>query len=129
MDFGYTGVDEFNRLPTNLRFFAGGDSSIRGYGYKTLGPTDEFGNVVGGKGQLVGSIEFDYLIKPKWAIAGFVDAGNAFDDSDFDVKVGAGFGVRWQSPIGPLGIDLGFPVDDPDSEDSVRLHFRMGPDL
>jgi translocation and assembly module TamA len=129
MDFGYTGVDEFHRLPTNLRFFAGGDNSIRGYGYKTLGPKDEFGNVVGGKGQLVGSIEIDYLIKPKWSIAGFVDAGNAFDDSDFDVKVGAGFGVRWQSPIGPLGIDLGFPVDDPDSDDSVRLHIRMGPDL
>ena len=129
IDLGHTIIDEFNRLPSNLRFFAGGDSSIRGYGYESLGPKNSTGEVVGGESLIVGSVEVDYMFKPKWSAAVFVDSGNAFDEDLVDAKTSAGFGVRWQSPIGPIRFDIGFPVDDPEEDKSLRLHFTLGPDL
>jgi translocation and assembly module TamA len=126
---GYTLVDDFNRLPTSLRFFAGGDSSIRGYEYESLGPKNENGDVIGGEALIVGSIELDYNFKESWSVAAFVDSGNAFSDEEIDVKTGAGFGIRWQSPIGPIRLDIGFPIDDPDENKSYRIHFTLGPDL
>jgi translocation and assembly module TamA len=129
LDLGYTLVDDFNRLPTSLRFFAGGDSSIRGYEYESLGPKNENGDVIGGEALIVGSIELDYNFKESWSVAAFVDSGNAFSDEEIDVKTGAGFGIRWQSPIGPIRLDIGFPIDDPDENKSYRIHFTLGPDL
>jgi translocation and assembly module TamA len=129
LDIGYTEVDNFSELPSNLRFFAGGDSSIRGYDFESLGPEDDAGDVVGGEALIIGSVEFDYLFTSNWSGALFVDAGNAFNDDQIDLNVGAGFGVRWQSPIGPIRVDIGFPVDDPDADDTWRLHFSLGPDL
>jgi translocation and assembly module TamA len=129
VDLGYTLTNEFDELPPNLRFFAGGDTSIRGYDYESLGPEDNAGDVVGGEGLFVGSLELDYLFTPKWGGALFVDAGNAFNDGQIDLNVGAGLGLRWHSPIGPIRVDIGFPIDDPDADDSWRLHFSLGPDL
>ena len=129
VDLGYTETNDFDELPSNLRFFAGGDTSIRGFDYESLGPTDDAGDVVGGEALIVGSAEMDYLFKPNWAGALFIDAGNAFNDDQIDLNVGAGFGLRWHSPIGPIRVDIGFPIDEPDAEDSWRLHFSLGPDL
>lgn len=129
LDIGFTAVDEFDRFPTSLRFFAGGDSSIRGYKYESLGPENENGEVVGGENLLVGSIEIDYPIKPNWLIAGFIDAGNAYTGSNFDARGGAGIGLRWLSPVGPVRIDLAFPVDDDDVDQDFRIHISLGPDL
>jgi translocation and assembly module TamA len=129
LNLGHTLVDDFDQLPTSLRFFAGGDSSIRGYKYETLGPEDDNGDVIGGESLLVASVELDYEFRESWTLAAFVDAGNAFSDEEIDVKTGAGFGIRWQSPIGPIRLDFGFPIDDPDADDSYRVHFTLGPDL
>lgn len=129
LDLGYTEVNDFSELPSNLRFFAGGDNSIRGYDFESLGPEDDAGDVVGGEALIIGSMEVDYLFTTNWSGALFVDAGNAFNDDQIDLNVGAGFGVRWQSPIGPIRVDIGFPVDDPDANDTWRLHFSLGPDL
>ena len=118
---------DFDEVPYNLRFFAGGDQSIRGYDYKSLS-TEQNGYLVGGQNLAVGSLEYNYQFKPKWRGAVFVDAGNAFDKGFNDpVKVGAGFGVRWSSPVGPIRVDVGAGV----SEKSVpiRLHFFIGPQL
>ena len=118
---------DFEEVPYNLRFFAGGDQSIRGYDYKSLS-TEQNGYLVGGQNLAVGSLEYNYQFKPKWRGAIFVDAGNAFDNKFNDpVKVGAGFGVRWSSPVGPIRVDVGAGV----SEKSVpiRLHFFIGPQL
>ena len=71
----------------------------------------------------------DYLFKSNWSGAMFVDTGNAFSDDQIDLKVGAGLGIRWQSPIGPIRVDIGFPIDDPEADDSWRLHFNLVPDL
>lgn len=126
-DAGVTDVDSVRKLPSSLRFFAGGDASIRGYGYQRLGPRSDDGELVGGRHKLVGSIELDYPVAGNWSAAAFIDAGNAFDDfSDFDAVYGAGIGVRWRSPVGPIRVDL---AHGPDSRDDFRIHFSMGPDL
>ena len=127
---GYNVVDDFTQLPSTLRFFAGGDNSIRGYEFESLGPEGSDGDVIGGEGVMVGSFEADYLFKPKWALAAFVDAGNAFEADDIQIKQSAGVGVRWRSPIGPVKVDVAFPVDeDDDDEDDFRIHFSLGPEL
>ncbi len=124
-DAGLTLVDDFDKLPATLRFFAGGDNSVRGYDFQTLGPQDDDGTVVGGSHLLVGSAELDYRIKEAWGVAAFVDSGNAFDDTDIRLRTGVGVGVRWFSPIGPVRLDIAVPLDD----NGVRLHFSLGPDL
>ena len=126
-DAGVTDVDSVRELPSSLRFFAGGDASIRGYGYQKLGPRSADGEIIGGRHKLVGSIEFDYPVVGNWSAAAFLDAGNAFDDfDDFDTVYGFGVGVRWRSPVGPIRVDL---AHGPDSQDDFRIHFSMGPDL
>ncbi len=127
-DAGALTADDFDVLPPTQRFFAGGDNSVRGYAYQSLGPTDEQGNVIGGSLLLVGSIEYDHPIVDKWSGAVFTDVGNAFSDSSSNegFKVGVGFGIRWLSPIGPIRLDLAHPVGD---TPLFRIHFRLGPDL
>lgn len=124
---GITTNSEFDELPPSVRFFAGGDESIRGFGYNTLGPKDDLGNVIGGSGLFVASIEYEHLLRGNFYGAVFVDAGNAFDALDFDPAVGAGFGVKWRSPVGPLRFYLAHPLNQ--SDRSVRLHVRLGADL
>ncbi|MEQ8857011.1 MAG: autotransporter assembly complex family protein [Pseudomonadales bacterium] len=122
---GWTWQNEFDDLPPSVRFFAGGDNSVRGYGYEELGP-EEDGEVVGGKRLLTGSLELDALIRPNWSVAAFIDSGSAFDTTP-DFSTGVGLGLRWFSPLGPLRIDIAHPLDDPDH--SLRLHISLGPDL
>lgn len=124
---GITETEEFNKLPTTIRFFAGGDNSVRGYDYKSLGPVGNNGQVIGGKNLLVASLEYDYLIMSRWALAVFYDQGNAFNTTDVDFKRGAGIGARWLSPIGPIRVDIATPLDDEDR--GIRVHLSMGPDL
>jgi len=126
-NLGLTGVTEFDQLPVSLRFFAGGDNSIRGFDYEELGPKDAKGNVIGGKYLMVGSVEYEHRLKDKWSVAGFVDAGNAFNKFGGEIEVGAGFGVRWLSPVGLVRVDLAMGVSDPDKP--IRLHVVIGPDL
>jgi translocation and assembly module TamA len=119
--------DVFEDLPPSVRFFAGGDNSVRGYNFEALGPVNELGEVVGGSRLFTASIEFEKQIKPSWSIAVFADTGNAFDSSDFDLKSSVGIGARWRSPLGPVRIDVADPLDDPTRD--LRLHISLGPDL
>ncbi|MCB1760255.1 MAG: outer membrane protein assembly factor [Gammaproteobacteria bacterium] len=124
---GVSFAREFSELPASYRFFAGGDRSVRGYQFDSLGPRDSDGDVVGGRHRLTASIEYEHPIVENWSAALFVDAGNAFDDWNPKLKYAAGAGVRWQSPIGPIRVDLAVPTDN--EEDDFRLHFSMGADL
>ena len=125
--FGTTETPDFDQLPSSIRFFAGGSQSVRGYAYESLGPTDENGNVVGGKNLLTGSVEFEHYFHSKWGVAVFLDAGNAIDDLKDDLEQGAGFGVRWKSPVGPVRVDLANAISS--DELGWRLHISIGPDL
>ncbi|MDF1529045.1 MAG: BamA/TamA family outer membrane protein, partial [Sedimenticola sp.] len=126
-DTGLTLTEDFEKLPASYRFFAGGDQSVRGYGYQALGPKNTDGTVVGGRYLLSGSVEYEYPIKDDWSAALFVDAGNAVDGWNEELKRSAGVGLRWRSPVGPIRLDLAIPEDT--SEDSFRIHFSMGADL
>jgi translocation and assembly module TamA len=125
---GWTIKDDFSDLPFSVRYFSGGDTTVRGYDYKSLGPTDADGNVIGGSDKFAGSIEFDQQVFGNWSVAAFVDVGNAFDSfSSTSLKTGVGGGVRWYSPLGPIRFDVGVPLDD--APDSFRIHITLGPDL
>jgi translocation and assembly module TamA len=124
---GATKDDNFALLPPSIRFFAGGDQSIRGFDFESLGPVDQNGEVIGGTRLLEFSAEFEHEIKPRWSLATFVDAGNAFNSGSFTLRKGAGFGARWRSPLGPVRIDVAWPIND--IEQGPRLHISLGPDL
>lgn len=126
-DLGATVTDAFDQLPASVRFFTGGDNSVRGYGFETIGPLDEAGNVIGATNLAVFSLETDRMVSANWAVAAFVDTGSAFDDFDADFKTGIGLGVRWYSPVGPIRVDVAHPLDDPGRD--WRLHITLGPDL
>lgn len=124
---GFSWVPEFENLPVSQRFFAGGDNSIRGYAFNSLGPANDQGTVIGGKNLLVGSVEYEFDVSRRTALALFVDAGNAFDDADLDPQQGAGFGLRWRTPIGAVRLDLAQALSLPGNP--WRLHLTLGPDL
>ncbi len=124
VELGATAANELVDLPVSVRFFAGGDNSVRGYGYEELGPTNDEGDVVGGRHLLTGSVEYNHPVVGRWSLAAFMDAGNAFDTfNDYEVFRGVGTGVRWRSPIGPIRVDVARPVDEPGN---FRLHISMG---
>ncbi len=130
---GTTISDQFPQFPPSLRFYAGGDRSVRGYGYKEIGQYFEDINgdryVFGGKHLLVASVEYERMFTREWGAAVFVDAGDAFDSrASFDWEVGAGVGLRWRSPVGPVRIDVAHGFGDA-AQQSVRLHLNIGPDL
>ncbi|MBZ0114768.1 MAG: autotransporter assembly complex protein TamA [Thermoanaerobaculia bacterium] len=131
---GLIETDAFRSLPPTLRYFAGGDQSVRGYGYQELGPQDEAGNVIGGEALVLASIEADYFFYERfgrWGLAVFYDAGNALDKLSFDLKSGVGAGMRWLSPIGLVRADVGFPLESPPGSTGrdVTFHLTIGPDL
>lgn len=124
---GYIWADDFYEVPYKLRFFAGGDQSIRGYDYESLSPLEN-GYLTGGQVLAVGSAEYNYEFRPGFRGAVFTDVGNAYDkDFNTDTKVGVGVGIRWASPVGVVRVDVAAGV----TEDSipVRLHFFIGSPL
>ncbi|MEO7065292.1 MAG: autotransporter assembly complex family protein [Rhodanobacter sp.] len=123
-----TWTSNFSALPPQLRFFAGGDRSVRGYSYQSIGPLNASGRVIGGPHLLVASTEVEHYFTRNWGMAAFVDAGNAFSGTDYRPKIGAGLGVRWRSPVGMIRVDLGTPIHNPD-RNGIQLHVVIGPDL
>ncbi len=125
--FGTTITPSFEQLPSSVRFFSGGAQSVRGFRFQSLGPTDNNGEVVGASNLVLGSIEFEHYLNDRWGAAVFIDVGNAIDDLNDDLEKGAGFGLRWKSPIGPVRIDLASAVSR--DGNPWRIHINIGPDL
>lgn len=135
-DLGATLAGDVEDLPASRRFYAGGDNSIRGWGYDALGPNDpENDRTVGGRYLAVGSLELEREIRGPWSAAVFTDFGNAFDPQYSEQwEQSLGLGVRWRSPIGQVRVDLAFALTkDAEGEREglppARLHFVIGPDL
>ena len=124
---GTTWTQDFHQLPSSARFFAGGAQNVRGFAYQSLGPKDSQGEVIGGNHLMVGSIELEHSLNSKWGVAAFYDAGNAMDNFTEKLERGAGLGVRWHSPVGPVRLDLATAVSREDRP--WRLHISIGPDL
>ncbi|MDF9619675.1 autotransporter assembly complex protein TamA [Pseudomonas entomophila] len=128
VQFGGSATNGYQQnIPPSLRFFAGGDQSVRGYDYQSLSPTNNKGDKIGGRYLVAGSAEYQYSIAEKWRLATFIDQGNSFNSLELpSLKTGVGVGVRWVSPVGPLRLDLAHALDD---DGGFRLHFSMGPEL
>ncbi len=124
---GGSATNGYKSVPPSLRFFAGGDQSVRGYDYQSLSPENADGDRIGGRYMVALSAEYQYSIAEKWRIATFVDQGNSFNKLELpNLKTGVGVGVRWVSPVGPIRLDLAHALDD---DGGIRLHFSMGPEL
>ncbi|WP_339069937.1 autotransporter assembly complex family protein [Pseudomonas idahonensis] len=127
VQFGGSATNGYKSIPPSLRFFAGGDQSVRGYDYQTLSPKNSEGDRIGGRYMVAGSVEYQYSIAEKWRIATFVDQGNSFNKLELpNLKTGVGVGLRWVSPVGPIRVDLAHAMND---DGGIRLHFSMGPEL
>ncbi|PRY65621.1 autotransporter secretion outer membrane protein TamA [Vreelandella songnenensis] len=127
LSMGAIETDDFSKLPPSLRFFAGGDRSVRGYSYESLSPRNAEGRLRGGQQMVTSSLEYQRRVKDNWWGATFIDTGDAFDDwAPDDLKTGAGVGVRWVSPVGPIRFDVAHPFDN---DDAYRIHFSIGPEF
>ncbi len=129
-EIGYLSTNQFDKIPPALRFFAGGDRSIRGYGYHKISPKDKNGELTGANRLFTASIEYQYQVKPKWWGAIFYDTGFASDRFAFnDLRKGAGIGVRWNSPIGAVKFDIATPINDKDDSKNIQFYIGIGAEL
>lgn len=126
LDLGRTLTKDFDKLPLSFRYYAGGDRSIRGYRFERIGHYEDGFNV-GAKNRAVLGLEYEYYFKDNWAAAVFVDAGDAWTNHP-KLKVGAGVGVHWRSPVGPIKLDIGHGFDKA-LGDRYRIHLNIGTEL
>lgn len=116
-------------IPTNRRLFAGGAGSIRGFGFQDVGPKDGAGNPTGGRSLLELSGEARLRLTDTWGVVGFVDAGNARQSatpSIRGVRWGAGAGIRYFAPFGPIRIDVATPLDRQRGEAVIGVYVSIG---
>jgi len=119
-------------IAPSRRLYAGGGSSVRGYGYETVGPRDEFGRPLGGRSLVEGSVEarigtglFDGAV----SVVPFLDAGAVSIDPTPDfrfVKYGAGVGLRYLTSFGPIRVDIGVPLNPEPTDSPVAVYVSLG---
>lgn len=129
---GWITTTNFSAVPATLRFFAGGDSNIygiRGYEHKTISPKDEQDKLTGASKLATASIEYHYSFINNWWFALFMDGGLAAHQfTRGAVKQGAGIGVRWDSPIGPIKLDFARAIND-SQQRKLQFYFAFGAEL
>jgi outer membrane protein insertion porin family len=130
--FGYGETFDDDPFPLYRRYFPGGINSVRGFKNRTLGPKDERGNEYGGSKQLVNNVELIFPLINSAGLKGvvFYDIGQSFDD-DESIDLSAlreayGAGIRWSSPLGPIRIEFGFPLDRQEGESNMVTQFSFG---
>ncbi len=129
-------LDDGQDLPLFERYFVGGINSVRGYDVRTLGPKDPItGDEIGGNKQLIFNSEFIFPLVPSFGLKGlvFFDAGEAYPEGvgyELDkLRTSAGFGFRWLSPLGPLRLEIGYPLVRREGDDASSLQFSVGAPL
>ena len=127
---GYSSGWGGEEVPIFERFFLGGGTTLRGQGTREVGPQDENGAVIGGTSQILASVELLIPVFPRFRLVFFFDAGNAYGFGDefdpTDLRLGAGGGFRFFSPLGPLRLELGYNLDRKSGEDAYQIHFAVG---
>ncbi|MDA3920364.1 MAG: autotransporter assembly complex protein TamA [Salinisphaera sp.] len=126
-ELGAIEASNFSDLPPSQRFFAGGESSVRGYTYQSISPTNSKNQDIGGQYLATASAEADWFFYKKFGVATFFDAGDVANTIHLRLKKGAGIGFRWASPVGMVHLDLAHPFDDP--HNSYAIGFSLGTDL
>ena len=121
-ELGIVAARSRNGIPSDLLFRTGGDQTVRGYAYQSLGVPQGQG-VVGGRYLALASAEYVHWLTPAWGAAIFIDGGNAAATlGSLKPVYGYGSGARWKSPVGPLNLDLAYGQ----LEQKLRLHFSVG---
>lgn len=117
-------------IPITQRFYLGGRTTVRGFKENSLGPLGYNGAVIGGDTLLMEKNQFQYLVTDSFSTHTFVDIGNVYlrhESFDLaDLRSSTGFGFQYISPIGPIGFDVGYPLDRKPNEDVYRIHFSVG---
>lgn len=122
LEAGAVLAPERSGIPQEFLFRAGGDQSVRGYNYQSLG-VREGAAVVGGRYLAIAGLEYTYWMTPQWGLGWFAETGDAFDQAGrVRPALGVGLGPRWRSPLGPINIDLAYG----ERERQWRLHFSLG---
>jgi len=135
-ELGAIDTNRFDEVPTSLRFYAGGDRSVRGFDFREISPTAEvldpetgepIIDSIGGKYLATTSVEYAYRFADSWRAAAFIDAGTATNDISTTLTYSIGPGIHWLSPIGPVRfyIARGFAPE----EKTWQLHIMLGPEL
>lgn len=120
-------VDSIDSIPPSIRFYAGGQKSVRGYKYRTLGPTDSSGAVIGGKILLTGGVECEKQFSENWRGVVFYDAGNAMNDINVDLAHGIGAGIGVVLPFGQARLEFAYPLND--EGEAQYVYLSVGADL
>lgn len=128
----YMDRSERERLAPSLGFFAGGGQSLRGFSYQSIGNPAELVTrdgqlrefVLGGDRLLLGSLEYQYQFRPDWRVAVFGDAGDAFDEGEFDANYALGLGLHYLTPVGALKVEVARSISE--TEPGWRLHLNIG---
>lgn len=132
---GYGESFDDEPFPLFKRYFPGGINSVRGFKNRSLGPKDDRGNEFGGSKEVVNNLEIIFPLVNSAGFKGvvFYDMGNAFDDDESidlgNLREAYGYGIRWSSPVGPLRVEFGFPVDREEGESSMVTMFSFGAPL
>jgi translocation and assembly module TamA len=118
-------------VPADERLYAGGGGTVRGYEYQSVGPLDDRNRPVGGKSQTLASSELRWRLNREFGLVAFVDGGAVYEDSvpeiGDDVRWGAGFGIRYFTPVGPLRFDLAFPLNRRSGvDDDYQFYISLG---
>jgi translocation and assembly module TamA len=116
-------------IPASRRFYAGGGDTVRGYAFQLVGPLDD-DDPIGGASLLAGSIELRSRVYGDFGAVAFVDAGNVYEGSTPDlgegVRVGAGVGLRYFTPVGPVRLDFAVPLDKRSVDDDFQIYVSFG---
>jgi len=127
IELGAIQTDSIYNVPSSMRFFTGGDQSIRGFAYESIAPEDDDGYLLGGKYLAVASFEYRFPILDNWKIAVFTDIGTATDDFSEVLSSSVGTGVVWASPVGPVRLYIAKPITN--ELNDFAIHFMIGPEL
>ena len=131
-------IETVRELPASERFFAGGDTTVRGFALDQLGTADTIGTggfAIGGNALLIFNAELRLPVRGGLGVVGFFDAGNVFKQTSAidlgEMRSSLGFGVRYKSPVGPIRVDVGFKtqrraLSTGVREDATAVHISLG---
>jgi translocation and assembly module TamA len=129
-EVGRTYTSQFHDLPPDFRFFSGGATDVRAFGYEELGPSDASGEPTGGDTRALGSVDLEFRLREKLALAAFYDGGGAFLEDREAIGDGPGGGIRWISPVGMVRLDLAWAIRDAGiAVNRPQFQLSIGPDF
>ncbi|MFD1327946.1 autotransporter assembly complex protein TamA [Mycoplana ramosa] len=116
-------------IPAPRRFYLGGGGTVRGYGFQDISPLNSKGERLGGRSYVLASAEVRFNVTEKIGIVPFIDAGTVSRDEipDFsDIRAGAGIGLRYATPFGPIRLDVAVPLNPYDDGDTFGIYAGVG---